>query len=86
VVHIELGIGVFEGLKIIRLDAQDTECLVLRYANDDRVYVPTYQLKMVTKYVAEEGASPTLHRIGSARWQTPNARPPNRSNWWRLIS
>lgn len=69
VVHIEHGIGVFEGLKIIRLDAQDTECLVLRYANDDRVYVPTYQLKMVTKYVAEEGASPTLHRIGSARWQ-----------------
>jgi len=69
VVHVEHGIGVFEGLKIIRLDAQDTECLMLRYANDDRVYVPTYQLKMVTKYVAEEGATPTLHRIGSARWQ-----------------
>lgn len=69
VVHIEHGIGVFEGLKIIRLDGQDTECLMLRYANDDRVYVPTYQLKMVTKYVAEEGATPTLHRIGSARWQ-----------------
>lgn len=69
VVHIEHGIGVFEGLKIIRIDASDTECLVLRYANDDRVYVPTYQLQMVSKYVAEEGAAPTLNRIGSARWQ-----------------
>jgi transcription-repair coupling factor (superfamily II helicase) len=69
VVHIEHGIGVFEGLKIIRIDGSDTECLVLRYANEDRVYVPTYQLQMVSKYVAEEGASPTLNRIGSARWQ-----------------
>ena len=69
VVHVDHGIGVFEGLKVIRLDGQDTECLVLRYAAEDRVYVPTYQLKLVSKYVAEEGANPTLHRIGSARWQ-----------------
>jgi transcription-repair coupling factor (superfamily II helicase) len=69
VVHIDHGIGVFEGLKIIRLDNQDTECLVLRYAGEDRVYVPTYQLRLVSKYVAEEGVSPTLHRLGSAKWQ-----------------
>ncbi len=69
VVHIDHGIGVFEGLAIIRLDGQDTECLVLRYAGDDRVYVPTYQLKLVTKYVAEEGTAPVLNRIGSAKWQ-----------------
>ena len=69
VVHVEHGIGVFEGLKIIRLDGSDTECLVLRYANDDRVYLPTYQLDMVSKYVAEESAKPTLHRIGGVKWQ-----------------
>ena len=69
VVHVDHGIGVFEGLKIIRLDSQDTECLVLRYAGDDRVYVPTYQLKLVSKYIAEESASPTLNKIGSAKWQ-----------------
>ncbi len=69
VVHIDHGIGVFEGLSIIKLDGQDTECLVLRYARDDRVYVPTYQLKLVTKYIAEEGAAPTLSHLGSAKWQ-----------------
>ncbi|MBW6514904.1 MAG: transcription-repair coupling factor [Candidatus Syntrophosphaera sp.] len=69
VVHIDHGIGIFEGLTIIRLDGQETECLVLRYAGDDRVYVPTYQLKLVTKYVAEESAEPVLNRIGSAKWQ-----------------
>ncbi len=69
VVHIDHGIGVFEGLEIIHLDGQETECLMLRYAGDDRVYVPTWQLRLVTKYVAEESAAPTLSRIGSAKWQ-----------------
>ncbi len=69
VVHVDHGIGVFEGLKIIKLDGQDTECLVLRYAGDDRVYVPTYQLQLVSKYVAEESSTPTLNKLGSARWQ-----------------
>ena len=69
VVHVEHGIGVFEGLKIIRLDGSDTECLMLRYANDDKVYLPTYQLDRVSKYVAEEGAKPSLHRIGGSKWK-----------------
>ncbi len=45
------------------------ECLVLRYANEDRVYVPTFQLTLVTKYVAEEGSAPVLNKLGSAKWQ-----------------
>jgi len=69
VVHVDHGIGIFEGLKIIRLDGRDVECLVLRYANEDRVYVPTFQLSLVTKYVAEEGAAPVLNKLGSAKWQ-----------------
>ncbi len=68
VVHIDHGIGIFEGLKIISLDGSDVECLVLRYANDDRVYVPTYQLSLVTKYVAEESAKPVLNKLGSSKW------------------
>lgn len=74
VVHTDHGIGVFEGLKIIKLDGQDVECLVLRYANEDRVYVPTFQLSEVSKYVAEEGASPVLNKLGSAKWQNTKHR------------
>lgn len=69
VVHVDHGIGVFEGLKIIRLDGQEVECLVLRYANEDRVYVPTFQLSLITKYVAEEGTAPKLNKLGSTKWQ-----------------
>lgn len=69
VVHVDHGIGVFEGLKIIKLDGREVECLVLRYANEDRVYVPTFQLSLVTKYVAEEGTAPSLNKLGSSKWQ-----------------
>ncbi len=69
VVHVDHGIGIFEGMEIIRLDGQETECLVLRYDRGDKVFVPTWQLKLVSKYVAEEGTAPTLNRIGSPKWQ-----------------
>ncbi|HNQ44679.1 MAG TPA: CarD family transcriptional regulator, partial [Candidatus Cloacimonadota bacterium] len=74
VVHVDHGIGVFEGLKIIRLDNQEVECLVLRYANDDRVYVPTFQLDLISKYIAEEGAHPVLNKLGSSKWQNTKHR------------
>ena len=74
VVHVDHGIGIFEGLKIIRLDAQEVECLVLRYANEDRVYVPTFQLSLVSKYVAEEGSAPALNKLGSSKWQNTKHR------------
>ena len=69
VVHIDHGIGIFEGLRLIHLEGQDIECLCIRYADEDRVYVPTFQLRLVSKYIAEEGANPSLHKIGSAKWQ-----------------
>lgn len=69
IVHVDHGIGIFEGLKIIRLDGREVECLVLRYANEDRVYVPSFQLALVSKYVAEEGAAPKLNKLGSTKWQ-----------------
>ncbi|MEF3693747.1 MAG: transcription-repair coupling factor [Candidatus Cloacimonadota bacterium] len=70
VVHVDHGIALFEGLQIIKLDGQDVECLVLQYANEDRVYVPTFQLQLLSKYVAEEGSKPTLSKLGSAKWNS----------------
>jgi len=68
VVHIDHGIGVFEGMKIITLDRREIECLTIRYAGEDRIYVPTFQLQLVSKYIAEEGANPVLNKLGSSKW------------------
>ncbi len=74
VVHIDHGVGVFEGLRLIRLDGQDIECLCIRYADEDKVYVPTFQLQLVSRYVAEEGSNPVLHKLGSTKWQNTKTK------------
>ena len=74
IVHIDHGIGVFEGLKIVKIDGQDIECLCLRYAGDDRIYVPTFQLQLVSRYVAEDGVTPVIHKLGGKKWANAKSR------------
>jgi transcription-repair coupling factor (superfamily II helicase) len=70
IVHIDHGIGIFEGLKIVKIDGQDIECLCLKYAGDDKIYVPTFQLQLVSRYIAEEGFAPTIHKLGGKKWES----------------
>ena len=74
IVHIDHGIGVFDGLKIVKIDGQDIECLCLRYAGDDRIYVPTFQLQLVSRYVAEDGVTPVIHKLGGKKWANAKRR------------
>jgi transcription-repair coupling factor (superfamily II helicase) len=69
IVHITHGIGVFEGLKKISVSGNEIECMVLAYANNDKIYVPTFQLSLVAKYVSEEGIKPVIHKIGGKKWE-----------------
>ncbi|HOV17100.1 MAG TPA: transcription-repair coupling factor [Candidatus Cloacimonadota bacterium] len=74
IVHVDHGIGIFEGLKIVKIDGQEIECLSLKYADDDRIYVPTFQLQLVSRYIAEEGITPTLSKLGSKKWENTRQR------------
>jgi len=44
IVHIDYGIGIFEGLRTLSVDGNKVECLSITYAGNDKIYVPTYQL------------------------------------------
>lgn len=68
IVHIDYGIGLYNGLHKLNIDGNMVECLKLQYANSDTVYVPTHQLSLVSKFVAEEGVTPTVHALGSKKW------------------
>ncbi len=74
VVHEDHGIGVYRGMQRLVLNGQETDCLEIHYAERDRLYVPVHQLALVSRYAAEEGARPSLHRLGSASWQRTKAR------------
>ena len=75
VVHLEHGIGQYQGLKEIpQEDDSAAEFMLLEYAEGARLYVPLTRLDLVQKYRSSEGAKPVLNRLGTAQWQKTKAR------------
>ena len=74
VVHVDHGVGVYRGLDRLTVDGHETDCLRIEYAGGDRLFVPVEQLAVVQKYAAQEGAVPTLHKLGTTQWQRTRAR------------
>ena len=67
VVHIDHGIGAFVGLKQIGVGDTTQEFLELRYAGEDKLFVPVERLDLVQKYT---GASrPPIDRLGGTSWE-----------------
>jgi transcription-repair coupling factor (superfamily II helicase) len=74
VVHIDHGIGQFEGLHQIENGGARGEFMRLRYADEARLYVPLERLDLVQSYRAVEGATPTLDKLGGSTWTARKAR------------
>ncbi len=68
-VHVDYGIGRFEGLKVIRIHEGEVECLMINYRDGDLVYVPVEKLDMVDKYSGSDGAPPRMDRLGGKAWE-----------------
>jgi transcription-repair coupling factor (superfamily II helicase) len=74
VVHVDHGIGQFEGLHEIENGGARGEFMRLRYADDARLYVPLERLDLVQSYRAVEGAKPVLDKLGGSTWTARKAR------------
>ena len=69
VVHVEYGIGIFQGLVTRSVDGGEQEYLLVEYGGDDRLFVPIYQTDRLTRYIGGDDRIPTLSRLGKAQWQ-----------------
>jgi transcription-repair coupling factor (superfamily II helicase) len=74
VVHVDHGIGQFEGLQTIESDGRRGEFMRLQYADDARLYVPLERMDLVQSYRALEGAKPQLDRLGGTAWVARKTR------------
>ncbi|NHZ70360.1 MAG: hypothetical protein GWP18_01830, partial [Proteobacteria bacterium] len=72
IVHHHHGIGRFSGLVHREIAGVERDYLLVEYAGEDRLYVPTDQLAAVTRYTG--GESPRLSRMGGAEWGQTRAR------------
>jgi transcription-repair coupling factor (superfamily II helicase) len=68
VVHVDHGIGQFEGLRQVETDGNAGEFMLLRYADEAKLYVPLARLDLVQKYRSLEGARPALDKLGGTTW------------------
>jgi len=72
VVHVDHGIGVFVGLRRIDVGLEPQEFMELRYAADDKLFVPVERLDLVQKYTG--ATRPALDRLGGTTWEKAKTR------------
>lgn len=69
VVHLQFGVGRYQGLQYINTNDMASEFLVLAYAGDDKIYVPVTSLHMISRYTGVDSEHAPLHKLGSDLWQ-----------------
>ncbi|WP_369959077.1 transcription-repair coupling factor [Pseudomonas benzenivorans] len=69
VVHIDHGVGRYQGLVTLEIDGQSAEFLALQYAEEAKLYVPVASLHLIARYTGSDDALAPLHRLGSETWQ-----------------
>ncbi len=74
VVHVQHGIGRYQGLEPVVVDDLRRDCLVVAYQGTDKLFVPSDQLDLLEKYVGKEGEVPRLDRLGGKEWARVKAR------------
>jgi transcription-repair coupling factor (superfamily II helicase) len=67
VVHVDHGIGRYNGLFRLDLSGAPSDFLQVEYANRDKLYIPVYRLNVVQKY-AGSGAQVALDKLGTAQF------------------
>ncbi|MEQ8312173.1 MAG: transcription-repair coupling factor [Sphingopyxis sp.] len=73
VVHLDHGIGRYEGLTSIPVGSSPHDCVALSYAGGDKLYVPVENLDVLSRYGGEsEGVA--LDKLGGEAWQRRKAR------------
>jgi transcription-repair coupling factor (superfamily II helicase) len=69
VVHLDHGIGQFEGFATLVVGGEEQEVIQLRYADGGRLDVNLERADLIQRYVTPDGAAPTpLDKLGGASW------------------
>jgi len=69
VVHIEHGIGLYQGLTRETVDGIEREYIKVVYAQGDLLLVPVQQADRLARYVGPAQMKPALHRLGTLDWE-----------------
>lgn len=78
VVHLYHGIGKFMGIEKISVDQIDKDYFAIKYAGEDKLYVPLDQLQLLQKYLgADSDSSPKLNKLNGNEWNKAKTKAKN---------
>ncbi len=72
VVHYQHGVGKYVGMVRRALGGAERDYLLIEYKGNDKLYIPSDQLDLLTRYGG--GETPTLHKLGGSDFQRTQAR------------
>ena len=73
VVHVDHGIGCYDGLVTLDVLGAPHDCLRVLYDGGDKLFVPVENIDVLSRYGSEQ-AGVTLDKLGGAAWQSRKAR------------
>ncbi|WP_416996759.1 transcription-repair coupling factor [Alistipes dispar] len=69
VVHIDHGVGRFDGLVKIEENGKTHEAIKLVYKDGDVLFVNVHSLHRIARYKSGDGEPPKVYKLGSGAWQ-----------------
>ena len=73
IVHVEHGIGQYQGLHTLTVGTVPHDCVCLTYDGGDKLFIPVENLELLSRYGGEDSQA-TVDKLGSASWQNRKAR------------
>lgn len=74
IVHMEHGVGRYEGLCNLTINHISQDFILIVYQDEDKLYLPVDRMEMIGKYIGVDGYTPVLDKIGSKNWIKSKAR------------
>ncbi|WP_283679344.1 transcription-repair coupling factor [Lentilactobacillus sp. Marseille-Q4993] len=68
VVHVNHGIGRYEGMKTMEVDGKHQDYLTITYKDNAQLFIPVTQLNLIQKYVSSEDKKPRINKLGGSEW------------------
>jgi len=69
VVHLEQGVGRYQGMTTLEAGGIKAEYLILSYAEQDKLYIPVSSLHLISRYCAGSEQDAPIHKLGGDVWQ-----------------
>lgn len=68
-VHIDHGVGRYQGLVHLTIDNIPAEYVLIVYADNDKLYVPVSSLHLISQYSGAQVETAPLHKLGTDQWE-----------------